>query len=226
MWVVKLGGSLLADAVLGDWLQVLERHGGGRVVVVPGGGPFADSVRHLQSVHGLSDETVHFLAIDAMEQTARVCRALAPAMQAAGTVEGILSALAAGEVPIWMPGHLLRSEPELPRTWAVTSDSLALWLAIELGAEALFLVKRARLPGQGTDPARLSGLGMLDGCFPRLFPRYRGSVRWLCAGEASVMGDSLRRGSPVGVPLTGIPSGAAKRRVQDVAPTLPGSAPE
>ena len=45
MWVVKIGGSLSHDPMLRKWLVELCEVGGGRVVIVPGGGDFADKVR-------------------------------------------------------------------------------------------------------------------------------------------------------------------------------------
>ena len=43
-WVVKLGGSVASSPFLEDWLRTLAG-GGGRLVVIPGGGPFAEAVR-------------------------------------------------------------------------------------------------------------------------------------------------------------------------------------
>ena len=45
MWVVKIGGSLSHDSALREWLTLLWEVGGGRVVIVPVGGDFADAVR-------------------------------------------------------------------------------------------------------------------------------------------------------------------------------------
>jgi 5-(aminomethyl)-3-furanmethanol phosphate kinase len=42
--VVKLGGSYAASAEREKWLDAIDRCAG-EVVLVPGGGPFADAVR-------------------------------------------------------------------------------------------------------------------------------------------------------------------------------------
>ncbi|OZA05848.1 MAG: uridylate kinase, partial [Methylophilaceae bacterium 17-44-8] len=47
MWVIKLGGSLLGTDELQQWLSCIAEYGDGRVVIVPGGGVFADTVRTL-----------------------------------------------------------------------------------------------------------------------------------------------------------------------------------
>ena len=74
MWVVKLGGSLCEQAPetspLRDWLDLLVCEGAGRVVIVPGGGKFADAVRGAQAQWCFDDLTAHNMALLAMSQTA------------------------------------------------------------------------------------------------------------------------------------------------------------
>jgi len=59
--VVKLGGSFAYSDYLQDWIEALAACAG-RVVVVPGGGPFDDAVRlaqrQMRHRSGLADEPV------------------------------------------------------------------------------------------------------------------------------------------------------------------------
>ena len=48
MIVLKLGGSLLSQATLVEFLDLARQYGKGQVVIVPGGGVFADQVRLTQ----------------------------------------------------------------------------------------------------------------------------------------------------------------------------------
>ena len=64
--VVKLGGSLGAAGTLALWLAAVREHGGGRAVIAPGGGAFADAVRVAQRRDGFSDVAAHRMAILAM----------------------------------------------------------------------------------------------------------------------------------------------------------------
>ena len=143
--VVKLGGGLLREprdfgAVAG---ALADGARGRRVVVVPGGGPFADAVRALDRRLPLSDDDAHWMAVLAMDQYAHL---VASAVRGARLVEGpadIADALAAGAIPVLAPFRWLHVADPLPHSWDVTSDSIAAWVARALGAPRLVLVKPA-----------------------------------------------------------------------------------
>jgi aspartokinase-like uncharacterized kinase len=121
--VVKVGGGLgRADALerFCEALGVLgERH---RLVVVPGGAWFADAVREADRRFGLADATAHRMAILGMEQFGLLLRERLPET-----------------TPVVMPASLPLGE--LPESWRVTSDSIAAWVAGQVGADRLVLVK-------------------------------------------------------------------------------------
>ncbi|WP_245930562.1 uridylate kinase [Methylobacterium radiodurans] len=77
---------------------------------------------------------------------------------------------------VWNPSSLRAGHPDIPETWDVTSDSLALWLARDVGAAACILVKSAA-PPPGTGPADWARHGLVDAAFPTFAARYRGSIR-------------------------------------------------
>jgi len=141
--VVKVGGALLAQS--DDFDAVLDTIGAAardrRLLVVPGGGPFADAVRDVDRRLQLADETAHWMAVLAMDQYAhlladRLARGVLVADRAA-----IADALDAGHVPVLAPFAWLRRVDPLPHSWDVTSDSIAAWVAGELGAQRLVLIK-------------------------------------------------------------------------------------
>ena len=68
MWVIKLGGSLLGSPELAKWLALVAKFGDGKVIIVPGGGIFADAVRASQQLSNTSDALAHHLALLAMDQ--------------------------------------------------------------------------------------------------------------------------------------------------------------
>ena len=143
--VVKVGGGLLADgagfnAVLAVLSEVARSC---RLAIVPGGGPFADAVRAVDRQLGLSETTAHWMAIAAMDQYAEV---IAERLDRASLIEdarAVGTAIAGGRVPVLRPSRWLRDADPLPHSWDVTSDSIAAWIAGQVGARQLILVKPA-----------------------------------------------------------------------------------
>ena len=177
--VVKLGGSLADSRDLARWLGALTRCAGW-AVVVPGGGPFADQVRALQRQLRFDDATAHHLAILAMEQFGRVLAALEGTLVPAASLDQIEQALRADRIPVWMPVAMILGRPEIPESWEVTSDSLAAWLAGELQAARLVLVKSAAPPPGPISARELVRQGLVDPAFPR-FLTASGAEAW-CLG--------------------------------------------
>ena len=141
--VVKVGGRVLADVGAFDVVlaTLSDAAGSCRLLVVPGGGPFADAVRGVDRQIGLSDTAAHWMAIVAMDQYAEV---IAERLVRASLVEDpreIGTAICRGGVPILRPSRWLRAADPLPHSWDVTSDSIAAWIAGQLGARQLILVK-------------------------------------------------------------------------------------
>ncbi len=171
--VVKLGGSYAGSPLLRSWLGAVEA-AAGRVVLVPGGGPFADAVRTMQPVMGFDAAAADAMAMLAMAQFAIALCSVGALLVLAESTEAIRAALDEGRVPVWSPLPVARGETGLPASWDVTSDSLALWLARCLKATALLVVKQRGILGDdgGSDVAGLSRDGVLDAFFPRLHPTY------------------------------------------------------
>jgi aspartokinase-like uncharacterized kinase len=167
MWIVKLGGSLCADPVLPQWLDLLAQLGGGRVTLVGGGGSFADEVRRLQSHWKFNDLAAHNMAVLAMAQTAYQLNAMNPALQLASSRSDIRRVLHKGQTALWLPFELQREQADAQTNWEVTSDSLALDLARRLNAERLVVVKSCRIEPKAT-LAQLSEEGVVDKRFASL----------------------------------------------------------
>jgi len=169
MWVVKIGGSLAKDRLLVDWLRQLNDLGGGRVVIVPGGGGYADEARLAQQAWRLDDVAAHNMAILGMGQFAFMLHGLCPDLVLAANERELEHAVRSGRVALWMPLQLLRREADELTTWDVTSDSLALWLANRLNAERVILVKSCPVP-LATPAAREWNALAADGIVDRRFP--------------------------------------------------------
>ena len=164
--VAKLGGSLLGDPCLSRWLEALSATGSAHFVVVPGGGPFADAVRSAQAACGVSDEVAHTMALLAMEQFGHLLTGLHPRVVPCSAVGEFESAWKSDRLPVWLPARLVGSDPSLPRSWNVTSDTIAAWLAERIGADALWLVKSCKLPAARQDAVALVAAGIVDPSLP------------------------------------------------------------
>jgi 5-(aminomethyl)-3-furanmethanol phosphate kinase len=191
--VIKVGGAFIEDppafAVLVDSLASLLTRGDRRaVLVVPGGGPFADTVRSVERRLTAGDDAAHWMAILAMEQHAHLLAARIGVADVVETVEEAHAAYDGDRLPVLAPYRWLRSRDSLPHSWAVTSDSIAAWIAIELAAPELVLVKST--PGSVealTDPYFAT---VLAGATPESRPRIRVS-----GPDLTILGPSLRPGS-------------------------------
>ncbi|MCX7190459.1 MAG: uridylate kinase [Methylotenera sp.] len=145
MWIIKIGGSLLGSPELLRWLEVLVKFSKGHVIIVPGGGLFADAVREAQKLTNASDAVAHQLALLAMDQFGLLL---------AGMNDGLVTASSELEIAergwqhramVWLPSQMILADQSIPQNWQVTSDSLSAWLANKLGAEQLILVKSKSL---------------------------------------------------------------------------------
>jgi aspartokinase-like uncharacterized kinase len=137
--VVKVGGGLLADEGLdglrracADAKEIASRQ---PVLVVPGGGPFADAVRALDAQVGLADDVAHGLALAAMDQLGML---LVPLLPAAELLTDLVAPRALGLV---MVAQAFAGRPEIPASWTVTSDSLAVLAAAAIGGVEVVLLK-------------------------------------------------------------------------------------
>jgi aspartokinase-like uncharacterized kinase len=141
--VVKIGGGLLAhDGTLDMVLAVIEDLARDRpLLIVPGGGPFADAVREQDDRLGLSDDAAHWMAVLAMDQYAHLIASRLANATLVWDAAAIAAAVRAGRVPVLVPSSWLRAEDPLPHSWSVTSDSIAAWIANAIGAKELLLIK-------------------------------------------------------------------------------------
>jgi aspartokinase-like uncharacterized kinase len=157
--VVKVGGGLgrgAGDDALRSLCRILgelgERH---PLLVVPGGADFTDAVRDHDRRFGLRATTSHRMAILGMEQFGWLLSDLIPGAERCAD----LALPGAGRTTVLLPARLALDA--LPASWQVTSDSIAAWVAGQVGADRLVLVKEvdglfAEWPARGQPLARLT----------------------------------------------------------------------
>ena len=173
--VLKIGGSLSRGQSLAVLCQEIGRLGARhRLLVVPGGGDFADIVRDHYRRFRLNETTAHAMALSAMDQYGWLLGDLIPD---GDVVRDILSArktTASGRVPILLPATLLIQADPLPHSWQVTSDSIAAWIAGLVCASQLVLLKD--VDGLLPDRSRSETAEVLPAMSVKELSNHRGGV--------------------------------------------------
>ncbi len=178
--VIKLGGSLMGDEALSPWLEAIALQAKkNRIIIVPGGGKFADGVRQLQKRYGFQDHIAHRMALLAMCQYGYFLKGLKPSLKLIFDHEQLPEGKQEkNSLSLWLPLNLPDNTGGIGSNWDYTSDSIALWLAIKLKAEQLIFVKSA-LPDSRSTSRELSAQGYLDKGFQALIGQYQGRVLYM-----------------------------------------------
>ena len=79
-----------------------------------------------------------------------------------------------GETPLWSTAEIRGGHPDIPESWATTSDSLAIWLAAKIGAARLILVKSVDVVTQHVDA--LVAAGIVDNGSIAMSERFAGRI--------------------------------------------------
>ena len=161
MFVIKLGGSLIKDrgalrSILSE-LEVLSKEH--RLMIVPGGGEFADLVRTYDQEFGLSDNISHKMAILAMDMNGLVISNFSDKFTPVYSLDlnnklfkKTINQKYKNKIPVLIPSQFLYSRKDIEPSWDVTSDSLSVYIANFLGAEKLILLKSTDSGKDSVDP--------------------------------------------------------------------------
>ncbi len=207
--LIKAGGSLYSrpdlPAITAVWADVAASH---KLLLLPGGGPFADQVRAADAHFHLSDSAAHWMAILAMDQYAYLLAHLTPQAVVVRDLAAAEEAGAAGRLAVLAPSALLLRLDPLPHRWQITSDSIAAWLAQYARIPLLVLLKSvaglydsdsAALLRQVSRPA-LARHDLVDACFvDTLAPATR---CWIVdGGRPERLQELLQHGSTTGTEI-------------------------
>ena len=140
--VIKIGGSLAEDperlralcAKLSEFAKNYE------LIVVPGGGRFADVVRDFDQRFTLSSGISHRMAILGMDQFGLLLSQIIPDSCATYLLSDAKQLSEIRVVPIFLPSRLMFKEDPLENSWNVTSDSISVYVASRLHAAKVLLV--------------------------------------------------------------------------------------
>lgn len=179
--LVKIGGSLAYDVK--PLLNTLKSFSSeeNRIVVVPGGGMFADVVRDLDRDVKLSNRASHRMALMSMDMMGVYFSDISHIK----TVDNLYDTkvtLQDKNIVILLPSKVVLSTDELPHSWEVTSDSIALYIAKLLRLRRVIIVTDVdgiydRYPGGKLlniiSAKSIRGFTSVDSYLPKLLIRYK-----------------------------------------------------
>jgi len=120
--VFKIGGKILEnsnniESTFSQLAQLFEKEILQKIIIIPGGGSFANFVRSLDEVLNIGDDLAHWIAIYSMNYNGIILNRKYPDLES------------------------IEKDDTLPHNWDVTSDSIALYVANKLKLSQCFLIK-------------------------------------------------------------------------------------
>jgi len=138
MHVVKIGGSLTYNSKnLLLNLKEMDK----KIVIVPGGGNFANSVRELYEKTELGDFGAHKIATLCTDLTGIYFSEIS-GIKTADNLFDAKRILENENIVIILPSKIILSTDELPCSWDVTSDSFAGYIAKLLKSKMLIIANK------------------------------------------------------------------------------------
>ncbi len=140
---IKIGGSLISyTEELIDLMQSLDRLSKSyQLVIIPGGGPFANIVRDMYKQYDLSETAAHWMAILAMDQYGFFLSNLSENTLTISSIDSAKELASTYKLVIILPFQVLYEQDPLEHSWDVTSDSIAAYIASLINADSLILLK-------------------------------------------------------------------------------------
>lgn len=142
--LIKIGGSLVRrgySVLSGISRSTIILSNKYRVIVVLGGGDIANVVRGLYNEFHIYQSAAHWMAISAMNINGMLFVGMDRRFKAVETILECRNMASRGYVPVILPYRLLKKIDSLPRSWEVTSDSIALFIAHILNTDHVILLK-------------------------------------------------------------------------------------
>jgi hypothetical protein len=194
--VLKVGGSLIE--VARDLIAYLvAAHAD--AIVVPGGGPFAQTVRHYAG--RIDETTAHWMAILATNQYGFYL-----ASSGAELVED-LRAVEHG-ICILLPFRVLYERDPLPHSWNATADSIAAWVAHQLNTDLVIATDVDGIFSANEVISTIAAINLtsetcVDSLLPELLQKYELNCTIVNGRQFQRVADAIRGRSTIGTTIIG-----------------------
>ena len=136
MWVLKIGGSWITNPKLKTLIRRLEKKKKGKIIIVAGGGCFADSVRFAFKKTKMSEKLANTLALKSTEIFCSYLKDINKKLYLTTDKR-----FKDNSLNVWLPSVILSNEKSFKRNWDSTSDSVAAWLSDNIKADGLVFIK-------------------------------------------------------------------------------------
>lgn len=182
MHLIKIGGSLTYEAEpLLKALKNYAREKNKKIVIIPGGGDFADVVRKIDKTLNISNSLSHKLAIKCMDLIGEVYAEIGD-IKAYDTLFDLKREIEKEKIAILLPSKILLSTDIAEHSWAITSDSLSLYIGKLLDVREVIIATDVdgiydKFPGGKLlniiNANDIKGLTSVDEKFPILLKKFK-----------------------------------------------------
>ncbi|MFW9990616.1 MAG: hypothetical protein ACFFD4_01025 [Candidatus Odinarchaeota archaeon] len=197
MILIKIGGSCLHyPQLLAQECKILSEIN--EVVLVPGGGPFADVVREQAEYFKIQDDEAHWMAVLAMNQFGYLLSKMVGNSHLCETI-GEIKVVRESSPVIWLPYLEMKKRDPLPHTWDVTSDSITAWMSTQLGTSYFVKVtafEEQLPPVTVTGDTLLKQTRLIDPHLPEYLNKFNIECHVLCMKTISTHSDYYRGKCP------------------------------
>ncbi|MFW9989975.1 MAG: hypothetical protein ACFFC3_15105 [Candidatus Odinarchaeota archaeon] len=140
----KIGGKILGDfenlkSTMSQLNSLFEENLIQKIIIIPGGGIFANFIRKVYTELKFTEEIAHFMGIISMNYNGLELSKLYPNLQVIVNFSKLKEM--GDSISLFLPYDYLKENDILPHSWEVTSDSITLFLAKQLGLNECFLIK-------------------------------------------------------------------------------------
>ncbi|MFX1379565.1 MAG: hypothetical protein ACFFA4_10775 [Promethearchaeota archaeon] len=142
--VFKIGGKILDNFenlqfTISQLAQLYEENLIDKIILIPGGGSFANFIRKIYSELKFTEEIAHWMGIISMNYNGLELNKKYPNLEVIENFDRLkeISKIFC----IFLPYEYIKENDKLPHSWDVTSDSISLFITKELELNECFLIK-------------------------------------------------------------------------------------
>ena len=134
--IFKIGGSILENfenvsSTISQLFYLYEKDIIQKIIIIPGGGSFANFIRKIYDDLKFTDELAHWMSIISMNYNGIELGKKFPKLEVFEDYNKLKDS--SKTFSIFLPYQFIKENDKLPHNWQVTSDSIALFMAKRLG---------------------------------------------------------------------------------------------